>query len=142
MGRLADDIAETARKFAEDLQEQAGAPLDYSVESLGAVDGLLDDLGDYGLEENALRNISISAGCYVFETARRNCGGEYPWLEKEGQPVLVAGRPEFSVGIKVWEKVRGRLENGPEDSIPFYIQGYREHIATGRTTPGYHVTIG
>ena len=68
------------------------------------------------------------AGCYVFETARKNYGGEYLWVKNEQQPVLVAGLPDFQVSIRAWEKVKGRLTNGREDNIPFYIAGYKEHI--------------
>ena len=141
MGKLMEDIRSDAEAFAVKVREETGARMDYSLESLKTVDEFLDDLSDYGLGEKALYNLSASAGCYVFETARRNCGGEYLWLEKERQPVLVAGLPAFSVGIKAWEKVRGRLEKGEEDNIPYYIQGYQEHIAIGKTKPGYHVTI-
>ena len=56
----------------------------------------------------------------------------YPFIEKgamnEQQPVLVAGLPDFQVSIRAWEKVKGRLTNGREDNIPFYIAGYKEHI--------------
>lgn len=136
-----DDVIETAVKFVSDIEGRIGGPLDYSLESLEMVDGMLGLWGKEELTEEELQNVSSAVGCYVFETARRNYGGEYLWISEEGQPVLVAGRPQFSVGIKVWEKVRGRLLNGEEDNIPYYIDGYREHIAIGRTKPGYHVTI-
>ncbi len=29
--------------------------------------------------------------------------------------------------------MRGRIVNGPEDSISFYTQGYKEHIEAGRS---------
>lgn len=48
--------------------------------------------------------------------------------EKEQQPVLIAGLPDFRVQMKVWEKVRGRVLNGREDNIPFFIAGYKEYI--------------
>lgn len=44
---------------------------------------------------------------------------------------------DFSVSIKAWEKVGGRLENGVEDNIPFYIKGLQEHIEKGKFTCGY-----
>ena len=53
----------------------------------------------------------------------------------------MAGRPDFSVEIKVWEKVRGRLLHGEEDNIPFYIAGYKEHIEIGKSKPGCFATI-
>lgn len=133
MNELMNDIMHTAdsfvKNFSEDLGEDA---LDYSIESLEAVDGLLEEYGDYELDEDALYNMSSMVGCYVFETARRNYGGEYLWVRDEEQPVLVAGQPDFQVSIRAWQKVRGRLLNGKEDSIPFYVAGYQEHIACAK----------
>jgi len=40
--------------------------------------------------------------------------------------------PDFQVSIRAWEKVRGRLTNGKEDNIPFYVAGYKEHIEQGK----------
>lgn len=103
------------------------------------LDGMGANLGE--LKEKALFDPYTMTGCYVLEAARRAYGGEYFWIQEEQQPVLVTGLPEFSVGIKAWEKVLGRLKNGREDNIPFYIDGYREHIEIGRNQKGYHVTI-
>ena len=141
MRKLMNEIQNTARSFTINLQEWFTRPLDYSLESLDQVDEMLESFGQEELDEESLSSLSSMVGCYIFETARRNCGGEYLWLEQERQPVLVAGHPDYSVGIKVWEKVRGRLLNGREDNIPFYIAGYQEHIAIGETQKGYHVTI-
>ena len=141
MSKLQEDIQATAHNFTLSLQGKLERPLDYSPESLEMVEELLEALSQEELDEEALFNLSSMAGCYVFETARRSYGGEYFWLEEERQPVLAAGLPDFSVGIKAWEKVRGRLLNGKEDSIPFYIAGYQEHIAIGRNRKGYRVTI-
>ena len=141
MNKLSSDIQRTARGFVVNLQEWSGNSLDYSLESLEEIDEMLGAFGSEELDEDSLSGLSSMAGCYIFEVARRNCGGEYQWLEQEQQPVLVAGLPDFSVGVKVWEKVRGRLLNGKEDNIPFYIAGYQEHISIGRKQKGYHVTI-
>lgn len=133
MNELMNDIMHTAdsfvKNFSEDFEVDA---LDYSIESLETVDGLLEEYSDYELDEDALYNMSSMVGCYVFETARRNYGGEYLWVRDEEQPVLVAGQPDFQVSIRAWQKVRGRLLNGKEDSIPFYVAGYQEHIAQAK----------
>ncbi len=141
MANLMDDIIETAEKFIADIQEHFDSPLDYSVESLEEVDEMLGAFGRTELSEDELSNTSAAVGCYIFEVARRNYGGEYFWIKEEQQPGLAAGHPDFLVVIKAWEKVRGRLIKGEEDNIPFYIAGYREHIEIGKTKPGYHVTI-
>ena len=137
MNELTKDIVNTANNFVKNFSEEdcpftvTGA-LDYSIESLTVVDGLLDDMSDYDMDEDALYNAASMVGCYVFETARKNYGGEYFWVEKEQQPVLVAGLPDFQVSIRAWDKVRGRLVNGEEDNIPFYVAGYKEHIENGK----------
>ena len=55
--------------------------------------------------------------------------------------LLIAGLPDFFVSIRAWEKVKGRVMNGKEDNIPFYIAGYKEHIERGKNKKGYSVTI-
>ena len=55
--------------------------------------------------------------------------------------ILVAGEPDFSVSIKAWKKVREYIQNGAEDSMPFYILGYKEHIEKGKEQKGYTVLI-
>lgn len=141
MGKLMDDIVNTANNFANGYGELLGYTFDYSVESLAEVDDMLDDVRSSEKDEDMLYNVYTMSGCYVFETARRNYGGEYYWLEDEQQPILVAGEPDFSVTIKAWEKTKGYLENGAEDSLSFYIQGYKEHIERGRAQKGYKVLI-
>lgn len=128
MNELMNDIIHTANNFAKNLSSRQKTSFDYSIESLAAVDELLEEISDFELDEDALYNISSMVGCYVFETARKNYGGEYLWVRDEEQPVLVAGLPDFQVSIRAWQKVRDRLVNGKEDDIPFYIAGYKEHI--------------
>lgn len=139
MGQLMDDIVGTANSFAKNFGDMGN--FDYSIKSLAEVDDLLEEMRDDALDEDIIYNIYTMVGSYVFETARRNYGGEYYWLQDEQQPILVAGEPDFSVTIKVWEKVRGRLENGVEDNIPFYIEGFKEHIEKGKMQKGYCVLI-
>lgn len=139
MGQLTDDIVSTANAFTKNFRDKGN--FDYSIESLGVVDDLLEELSDYAMNEDDLYNIASMVGCYVFETARKNYGGEYQWHQTSEQPVLVAGLPDFSVAIMAWEKVKGRVNNGKEDNIPFYIDGYREHIERGKNEKGYKVLI-
>ncbi len=143
MRDLTEDVVNTANNFVQNMQQYFDTPLDYSVESLAEIDEMLDGLGKRReeLKKEAFFDLYSMTGCYVFEVARRNYGGEYFWIEEEQQPGLAAGHPDFLVVIKVWEKVKGRLTKGEEDNIPFYIAGYQEHIEIGKTKPGYHVII-
>ena len=134
MNELTKDIIHTADNFVKNFTDNPICPsiephpFDYSIKSLETVDKLLEEISDYALDEEALDNTASMVGCYIFETARRNYGGEYLWIKKEQQPVLIGGLPNFQVSIRAWEKVRGRLLNGKEDNIPFYVAGYKEHI--------------
>ena len=140
MEKLMSDILLTAKNFSENFTECGD--FDFSVESLEAVDRLLDELSGYGLNEAALLDASSMIGSYVFEVARRNYGGEYFWIEEEQQPLLTAGLPDYRISIKAWEKVRGRLTKGKEDNIPFYIDGFRQYAEKGaQEKPGYAALI-
>lgn len=138
MNELMKDIIHTADSFVKNFTDNPICPsmdfkpFDYSIKSLEAVDELLEEISDYALYEEALQNTASMVGCYVFETARRNYGGEYLLIKKEQQPVLVAGLLDFQVSIRAWEKVKGRLINGKEDNIPFYID--RQHKIISATT--------
>lgn len=133
-----EDIIYVADYFVEHFPD---GELDYSFESLILLEEYLDDLSCFGLEDESLDNASEQIGSYIFETARRCFGGEYKWSEQYDQPVLVMGLPEFSVAIMAFDKVRKRLTNGSEDSIPFYVSGYKEHIEKGKQQKGYNVLI-
>jgi len=140
MGRLQDDIVSTADSFTKNFSDRGN--FDYSFESLKAVDTLLEEMSDFIFDdEDALYNASTMIGSYVFEVARRNYGGEYFWISDEEQPIMEAGQPDYAVSIKAWEKVRGRLENGEEDNIPFYIAGFKEHVEKGKAQKGYTALI-
>ncbi len=139
MGQLMNDIISTADAFTSDFSDKG--TFDYSIESLVFIDNLLEELSDYEWDEDKLYNVATMFGCYIFETARRNYGGEYHWVKEEQQPFLIAGLPDFFVSIRAWQKVKDRVMNGKEDNIPFYISGYKEHIEHGKNEKGYHVTI-
>lgn len=139
MGQLMDDIIGTANSFAKNFADRGN--FDFSHESLAAVDDLLEEARDFVVNEDEIYNICTMFGSYVFETARRNYGGEYYWIPNEQQPILVAGEPDFSVSIKAWEKVKGYFQNGAEDNMSFYILGYKEHIEKGKGQKGYKALI-
>lgn len=141
MGKLQENIVTTANNFVSRMQESGFDEFDFSIKSLEEVDEFLDSFEGQTLNEDVLYNVSSMAGCYIFETARQNYGGKYYWLEDEQQPILIAGEPDFCVSIRAWQKVKGRLLNGVEDNIPFYIAGYKEHIEKGKQTKGYRAMI-
>lgn len=139
MSDLMTDIIHTAESFAENFKDKGN--YDFSRESLQEVNSLLDEISDYVFDEEALYNCYTMIGSYIFEVARRNYGEKYYWVNDEQQPILVAGEPEFAVSIKAWDKARMYIENGSEDDIQFYIDGYRTHIEKGKKNKGYNAFI-
>lgn len=109
--------------------------LDFSVKSLTVIDKILDDASDFyeEMNKNQRQNLINSVGSYIFEVARKNFGGRYFWYDQLKQPILVTGQPEFEVSILAFDKVKGRLENGKEDNIPFYFQGYVDSVKSKRS---------
>lgn len=109
---------------------------DYSEESLEIVEELLEEASDFfeGMDPERQNQVVEQVGAYVFEVARRNFGGRYFWYDARNQPILVTGLPEFEISLLANEKVRGRLVNGPEDSIPFFFEGYADRVR--RAKPG------
>lgn len=133
-----EEIIFAAESFAEHFTD---GELDYTPESLALVEEYLDDLSCFDLDEASAARAAAEIGSYVSETARRCYGGEYRWSDRDGQPVLVAGLPDFAVAVMTWDKVRARLSGCEADSIPYYIQGYKEHIQKGKKQRGYNVLL-
>lgn len=107
---------------------------DYSVASLEVIEELLQEASDYlpDMPSERVDQIVEQVGAYVFEVARRNFGGMYLWYDAREQPILVTGMPEFEISLLAYDKVRGRLENGPEDNIPFFFEGYAERVRNAK----------
>lgn len=123
------NLAEAADFFVENASERFSG-LDFSVKSLEVLEEMLDEASDFyvEMEAEARKNIVKLTGAYLFEVARRLHGGKYYWYKPLNQPVLVTGLPDFEVALLALEKVKKRLKNGPEDSIPFYFAGYLEMV--------------
>jgi len=130
-----DDYSELAANMlgnANALVKQFGdgVMLDFSVESLHDLDQVIEgNTPLYRKADNNTRRIMImKIGSYIFEVARQNFGGKYYWYNNLDQPILVTGQPEFEMSLLAYEKVRGRFENGVEDNIPFFFEGFVEGV--------------
>jgi len=123
------DMIRAASSFVSNTSNRF-AGLDYSVKSLQVIDDILEEASDFydDMNDEQQQNLIRSAGSYIFEVARRNFGGKYFWYDQSNQPILVTGQPVFEVSILVFDKIKGRLENGSEDNIPFYFAGYIERV--------------
>lgn len=108
--------------------------LNFSAESLKVVDNILDEVNEFkeDMTEAQINNVVQGVGAYVFEVARKNFGGKYFWYDQLNQPILVTGQPNFEISLLAFEKVKGRIQNGKEDNIPFFFQGYVERVTQAK----------
>jgi len=126
--QMSDAAEQCVARFQDQFQ------LDFSVKSLEFIDERLGEASDFYPEmEDGQRNGLIQTfGSYIFEVARRNYGGKYFWYDQGNQPILVTGQPKFEISLIVFDKVKGRLENGEEDNIPFFFAGYSERVENAK----------
>jgi hypothetical protein len=134
-------IISDAKQCIECYKTKYNNKLDYSVKSLGYIENILEETrqNNHLLNESEKAKIIIIVGSYIFEVARKNYGGKYYWYEKGNQPILVTGQPKFEVSIIAMDKVKGRIENGKEDDIVFYFQGFVDKVEQAK--PGYKCMI-
>ena len=104
--------------------------LDYSEKSLEVLDQLIEDYSDFAdlSDEKMKSDFTAQAGAYIFEVARRNFGGKYFWYDKLNQPIFVTGQPDFEISLLAIDKVKMRIENGHEDNIPYFFNGYSDRV--------------
>jgi hypothetical protein len=115
-----ENAAEIAAMVVPFVEKNYGVTLDYGVESLRQVDGVLDDLRRDQSFEN-LQPLLFAMGCYVGEVMVRHAGGFWRATEELGMGE-VASSP---IGIWVPDgrgcnpvgQVYRRFQNGPEDSL-------------------------
>ena len=123
-----------AERLLSSFNERLDNSLDYSVPSLKVLDheilSLFSENKD-DMDSGMLDDIVAQAGSYIFEVARRNYGGKYYWFDQLNQPILVTGQPDFEISILAFEKVKQRIENGEEDNIPYFFDGYEERVKKG-----------
>ena len=139
MNTVHEEVAGAAERAVVSLQARAGGRLDFSVDSLKAVDEMLEEASAYvaDLDEAVVTGLVQQLGCYVLEVGRRAFGGEYYWHEEGEQPILVVGEPEAHVALMTWSKVVGRLTGDVGDDIVFFFHGFAEKAA--KPEPGVDV---
>ena len=139
MNTVHEEVAGAAERAVVSLQARAGGRLDFSVDSLKAVDEMLEEASAYvaDLDEAVVTGLVQQLGCYVLEVGRRAFGGEYFWHEEGEQPILVVGEPAAHVALMTWSKVVGRLTGDEGDDIVFFFNGFAEKAANPE--PGSNV---
>ena len=128
MNAILEEVTTAAERAVASLQARAGGRLDFSVESLGAVDEMLVEASAYvaDLDEAVVTGLVQQLGCYVLEVGRRAFGGEYFWHEEGEQPILVVGEPAAHVALMTWSRVVGRLTGDEGDDIVFFFGGFAD----------------
>lgn len=95
--------------------------LDYSEDSIGVLENLVDDIHYRLPDGKSQKNINLLCqiwGAYIGEVFRRNIGGEWiNWEDEYGKAIAFQ-----SSGVKVFpsDKVHKRIVNGAEHNLYDY----------------------
>jgi hypothetical protein len=126
---------ENAARFAADIvalaAEVSGAELDYMPDSLTAVDDILEGFRTEGVTSDQVAATLFGFGCYVGEVLARNGGGI--WRKATDREVglfgfpLVIEMPSKRVCNPIGKAFK-RLENGPEENLPYFYSGFAETV--------------
>jgi hypothetical protein len=120
-----------ARAFTNAAEQHWGLNLDYDPEELPLVEELLLAALSGGPENGTpapiLDVLVLGFGCYVGEVLRRHAALESSWQSmahwSEGLVVEFPGATADPIG-----KVYAFLENGPEDSVAYYVSYVLEEL--------------
>lgn len=130
---------ENAPKFASDIvcsaAEICGVRLDYSIASIQAVDEIVEGFRQEGCTSDQIAETLFGFGCYVGEVFVRHAGGKWrvssktPMAKGAGFPLVIElNEDHFCNPIG---KVFKRLENGDEDSLPYFYQVFSTRKGAG-----------
>jgi hypothetical protein len=118
-----DNAARIAAMVVPFAEKNYGVVLDYGVESLRQLDGILDDLRRDQSFEN-LQPLLFAMGCYVGQVLVKNAGacwrvtGDLGMGEVASSPIAI--RVRDGRGCNPVGKVYKRFQNGPEDSLALF----------------------
>lgn len=116
-------LAELAIDAARDISQ---IQLDFSVDSLHALDHLVGDFRDAGLGVDQICSTLFCFGCYLGEVLAQSQGGR--WVSTEESPMANYSQWPMVIQIKngTWwnpiGKVFKRFEDGPEESLPHFFE--------------------
>jgi len=115
-----------AEAIVKIAKEQSGVDLDFSPESLVAVDEIIEGFRREDLTVDEVLATLFSFGCYLGEILVRNHGGAWkkaddtPMKGKAGAP-LVVELPHGHI-CNPLRKTYKRMQNGPVDSVQYFYQ--------------------
>lgn len=111
------DIHLKAAALAVVMMEAEGLCLDFSMESLDAIDSRIELLRQEGISSDSVPAVMTAFGFYVGEVIRRMLG-RGKWLDNPGDYRLdLSGMVANPIG-----KCRKRLDNGADDSVRVFAE--------------------
>lgn len=120
------DATQMAARFVDMTQRRFGFTLDYSPETLGAVDLLVDKIKATGVSETDGSGMIYSVGCYVGEVFVRHAEGVWKPTAEQGMqqicswPVVIA--LPSGAGVNPIGKAFKRFRNGDADNLAFFYK--------------------
>lgn len=125
-----DNAPKFARDIAASAAEISGVELDYSIESLKAVDEIIEGMRQDGCTTDQIAETLFGFGCYVGEVFVRQAGGQWRNTAKTSMAQFAGVPLVVELGKETWcnpiGKVFKRLENGEGDSLPYFYQVFAE----------------
>jgi hypothetical protein len=120
------EAKQMAARFVDLIQRKFEVTLNYSPETLAAVDLIVDKIKATGVSESDGSGMIYSVGCYVGEVFVRHAGGEWrPTAELGMQQVCswpVAISMPSGAGVNPIGKAFKRFRNGDADSLAFFYK--------------------
>ncbi|MDE7251537.1 MAG: hypothetical protein K2O32_01135 [Acetatifactor sp.] len=134
-----NDIAKDTAEHAVHFAAQSGIMLDYTRESAGRVDILLESyhnhLDEYDGDEGAqtLWNAAVLYGIYIGEVML--CSGlaerGFVWVKDDDLPILAILDPDNHMEVSPITKAHKRILNGAEDGIESFVDVVFSVVADG-----------
>ncbi len=131
MAQLKYDITpRNAPRFAADIaaavQKNEGITLDYSIDSLEAIDRIIDGFHKEGVKPEQVEATLFAFGCYVGEVFVRNAGATWRKASRREMEQVFGVPLVLQLGadntVNPIGKVIKRLENGEEDNLPYFYR--------------------
>lgn len=121
-----EEAKQMAARFVSLIQRKFEVTLDYSPETLSAVDLIVDKIKATGVSETDGSGMIYSVGCYVGEVFVRHAGGEWKPTSDLGMEQVcswpVAIRMPSGAGVNPIGKAFKRFRNGDADNLLFFYK--------------------
>ncbi|WP_133245612.1 hypothetical protein [Pelagibaculum spongiae] len=130
MSELQNQIQKDAEFAAQQFNPRLDDQLDFSADSLSAVDEMLEEASDFADEmpEERTNSIIELMTAYTLFVAYKEHGGEFFWSNEYNQPFLVSGMPESRISLLIYPAIKSRLFGDSGSRISFLFKGFSERV--------------